>query len=93
MINESVICIDRPAFYALLDEVVKRIDDKFGLSEKSLWVGNDEAMDILQIKSKTTLLNLRSTGQIRYSQPQHKIILYERQSLLDYIEKHAQNTF
>ena len=92
MPNETI-CLESTAFFRLLDEVVKRIDERFNLSEKQPWVGTDEALEILQIKSKTTLMQLRAEGKIRYSQPQHKVILYYRESLYQYLEKHAQNTF
>jgi len=47
----------------------------------------------LRIKSTTTLQKLRNEGKIRFSQPQKKIILYDRGSINEYIEKHAHDTF
>ncbi|MEZ2413922.1 helix-turn-helix domain-containing protein [Muriicola sp. E247] len=53
----------------------------------------EEAMHILRIKSTTTLQKLRDEGKIRFSQPQKKIILYDRDSLNVYLENHARETF
>ena len=50
-------------------------------------------MKLLGIKSKTTLQKLRDNGDIRFSQPIKKIIRYDRLSIEDYLDKHAQNPF
>ncbi len=84
----EVIMIESEAFYALIDEVVKHIQPH----EKERWISEEEALDILNIR-KTRLWELRKNGDIRYSQPSRKIILYDRESLMEYIEKHAKNTF
>jgi len=50
-------------------------------------------MELLGVKSKTTLQKLRDEGSIRFSQPQKKIILYDRDSVMDYLDKHAKDIF
>ena len=45
------------------------------------------------IKSKTTMQKLRDTGAIRYTQPQKKIILYNYDSIMEYLDKHQKHTF
>ena len=88
----EVICIETEAFYSLIDETVKRIKEKNNIKEDK-WILTDEAMRLLGIKSKTTLQKLRDEGKIRYSQPDRKVILYDRESLNNYLEKHAKNIF
>ncbi len=83
----EVICMEDEAFYALIETVVRRIKDKENI-KKDKWVSTEQAMDILKIKSKTTLQKLRDEGKIRFSQPQKRIILYDTDSLNDYLEKH-----
>lgn len=87
----EVICLQTEAFYALIDEVVQRLSEKNPVQDK--WVDNDEAMRLLKIKAKSTLQILRDEGKIRYSHPQKKIILYDRDSINEYLEKHAKETF
>ncbi len=88
----EVICLEEDAFYALVEQVVKRLKDKNG--EKSdKWISDEEAMQLLGVKSKTTLQKLRDEGKVRFTQPQKKIILYDRASLDKYLEKHAHETF
>ena len=91
--KKETISIESSAFYELLRLTLDHIDKEYGLNKERLWVGTDDAMALLGIKSKTTLLQLRAEGKIKYSQPQHKIILYNRQSILEYIERHAKETF
>lgn len=87
-----VICLDEPAFYALVEQVVQRLKEKNG-PEKEKWISDEQAMTLLNIKSKTTLQKLRDEGKIRFSQPQKKIILYDRESIMDYLNKNSRDTF
>lgn len=88
----QVICLQDAAFYALIDEVVARIKEKHNITEDK-WISTDEAMNKLRIKSKTTLQKLRDEGKIRFSQPDRKIILYDIDSIQEYLNKHAKETF
>lgn len=88
----QVICLQDEAFYKLIDEVISRIkqtekekDDK--------WISPEEAMAKLRIKSKTTLQKMRDEGMIRYTQPDRKYILYDSDSINEYLEKHARDAF
>lgn len=87
----QVHCLEDKAFYELLDTVIAYV--KANHQEKDRWVADEEAMRLLNIKSRTTLQNLRDEGKIRFSQPQKKIILYDRFSIESYLEKHAKDTF
>lgn len=93
MAADKVISLTTPAFEELIRIILEHIDDKYGVGESCKWISTNEAMNLLQIKSKTTMQQLRTEGKVRYSQPQHKIILYDRDSIIDYIEKHARDTF
>jgi hypothetical protein len=75
----NVICLHDEAFFTLVEEVVERIKEKRNVLEDR-WILPDEAMSVLGIKSKTTLQKLRDQGRIRFTQPQKKIILYDRVS-------------
>ncbi len=88
----QVICLEEAAFYELVEQVVARLKEKHG-EEKDKWISDEQAMQLLNIKSKTTLQKLRDEGKIRFTQPQKKIILYDRESLLAYLEQNVRNTF
>ena len=88
----EVVCLQQEAFYALFDKVVEHVESK-RKDVPSKWIDGEEAMNLLNIKSTTTLQKLRDEGKIRFSQPQKKIILYDRDSIMEYIEQHARETF
>ncbi|MDA0195866.1 MAG: helix-turn-helix domain-containing protein [Bacteroidetes bacterium] len=88
----EVICIETDAFYNLLEEVVRRMQSSEE-DKQDKWIQTEDAMKILGIKSKTTLQKFRDEGSIRFAQPQKKIILYDRDSIMEYLDKHAHETF
>ncbi|KAA2215740.1 helix-turn-helix domain-containing protein [Maribacter flavus] len=88
----QVVCLQEDAFYALFDKVIEHIESK-RQDKPEKWIDGEMAMKELGIKSTTTLQKLRNEGKIRYSQPQKKIILYDRDSINAYLEKHARETF
>jgi Helix-turn-helix domain len=88
----QVICLQEDAFYALIEEVVQRLKEAHKVTEDK-WISPEEAMSKLRIKSKTTLQKLRDEGRIRFSQPDRKIILYDADSINEYLAKHSKDTF
>jgi Helix-turn-helix domain len=88
----QVICLEEAAFYTLVEQVVARLKETHNVT-KDKWVSDEQAMQCLNIKSKTTLQKLRDEGKIRFSQPQKKIILYDRESIDSYLEQNAKSTF
>lgn len=88
----EVICLEDEAFYALVETVVRRVKEKEGIKQDK-WVSAEEAMELLRIKSKTTLQKLRDEGKIRFSQPEKKMILYNTDSINAFLEKHSKDTF
>ena len=87
----EVVCLNEDAFYALFDKVIEYVESK-GVNVPQKWIDGEEAMSILKIKSPTTLQKLRDEGKIRFSQPQKKIILYDRDSIMEYLDIHARDT-
>lgn len=88
----EVICLQDEAFYMLIEEVVNRIKEKYGIKEDK-WISAEEAMQKLRISSKTTLQKLRDEGKIRFSQPEKKLILYDVDSIYQYLETHVKEPF
>jgi len=88
----EVICLEEKAFYELIQTVLEKVQPNQEKSE-SRWINKEAAMNLLGVKSKTTLQKLRDDGLIRFSQPQSKIIMYDRLSIEAYLDKHAKNPF
>ncbi len=87
----EVVCLESEALYKLVKEVVLKLKPDFE-NHKSTWVDGQEAMAILNC-GKTKLQELRNSGEIEFTQPSRKAILYKRESLLEYLNKHKRTTF
>jgi hypothetical protein len=88
----EVICLEEKAFYVLIEKVVERISEKNSIV-KERWIPEFQAMQLLNVKSKTTMQKLRDEGKIRFSQPQKKVILYDRDSIQQFLDANAKDTF
>jgi hypothetical protein len=88
----DIICLESEAFYALVEEVVNRMKEKNGI-EHDKWIDDEEAMKLLHVSSKTTMQKYRDEGQIRFTQPSRKIILYDRDSIMEFLNKKVKDTF
>jgi len=87
----EVICLEDKAFYNLIDKVISHLKVTHGVKEDK-WISGEEAMQKLRITSKTTLKKLRDEGKVRFSQPEKKIILYDVDSIHEYLSKHSKST-
>lgn len=88
----EIVCLESEAFYKLLELVV----DRFKPVTQAVgdrWISGAEAMRMLRIKSKATLQKMRDEGKIRFSQPEKKIILYDANSIHDYLEDFVYEPF
>ena len=88
----EVICIEEQAFYTLFDKVMDYVNQKYS-KEDWKWIDGEEAMKRLNISSKTTLQKLRDQGKIAFSQPQPRIIVYDKHSIDAYLENHKRDIF
>lgn len=84
----DVICIEDEAFYKLIHAVLAHMKETQHI-EQDKWISAEEAMKKLRITSKTTLQKLRDTGAIKFSQPEKKLILYNLESIYQYIESNV----
>ena len=91
--NLNIICLESEAFYRLIDKVVERLAAAKPNDNPPQWVNDTEAMKLLGVSSRTTLQKYRDEGRIKFTQPSRKVILYERASILEYLERHAKEPF
>lgn len=87
----EVICIEEQAFFKLIQKVTEYV--KEDLKPSWRWISNEKAMLLLGIKSKTTLQELRDKGEIRFSQPWKRVIHYDVESIREFLERNAKETF
>lgn len=80
--NINIVCLESEALKVLIKKLAFEISN-----EIHPWIDEKEAMGMLRIKSKTTLLKYKALDYIEYRKLSSKHILYNRQSILDFIEK------
>jgi len=88
----EVIVIESEAFYSLVEKVVSRLSKAQENDSEEIWIHQKEAEKILGLKS-SQLYRLRTSGHIRYTKPSYKIVLYDKNSIHEYLEKNARETF
>lgn len=93
MSTSKPICLNSDAFYELLDHLVEHITDTYKLEKAERWISTEECMSLLNIKSRTTIWELKTQGKITYSQVSKKVILFDRHSVLDFISKNKREIF
>ena len=91
--QDNFIIIKESNLLDLAGKLITHFEKLQGKEYKKVWLDTIETKSLLSIKSDTTLFNLRSQGLIEYSQPSRKVILYKRDSILAYLEKHSHKTF
>jgi hypothetical protein len=88
----EIVCLESEAFYKLLEQVLLHFKAKEP-PKGDKWISGLEAMKMLRIKSKATLQKMRDEGHIRFTQPEKKIILYDVESINDYLEDFVYEPF
>jgi hypothetical protein len=88
----DIVCMESEAFYRLLENVLQRLQPSEN-KQSDKWISGLEAMRLLRIKSKATLQKMRDEGRFRFSQPEKKIILYDADSIMDYLEDFVYEPF
>lgn len=84
----EIICLEDKAFYALIEKIIAYVKEHFKTKEDK-WISPAEAMKKLRIKSKATLQKMRNEGLLRFSHPERRIILYDSESIDDYLNGYA----
>jgi hypothetical protein len=74
-------------------ELLKMMEEMMQKPAPKIWVSTEEAMELLHLKSKTSMQKLRDSGAIIFSQPMKKVILYNYESILKYLQDHSHKTF
>ncbi|MBE9602642.1 helix-turn-helix domain-containing protein [Pedobacter sp. MC2016-24] len=86
------ICFEDEAYYCMIEDIVTRLDKQKNIPKEEKWINQDDALELLDI-SKSTLQRLRDNGKISFSKTSSKKIMYDKKSLLDYLDKNTRKTF
>lgn len=92
MKNQDEVANNVQALKKVFKEIFERLDE-YRDSQQEEYVNADEAKRLLGIKSNSTLQKLRDEGRIIFSMPMHKVILYQKKSIMDFIKMNVQEKF
>ena len=85
----KVIVFEEESFYKLIEEVTKKLSKPV----EQKWITEEEASKLLGGRSKSTLQKWRNEGRLKFSQPSKKIILFNRDSIMKFLEDNSHKTF
>ena len=86
----EVICLQEDAYFEILKKSYEYIKVLHSIKEEK-WILPEKAMEMLGVKT-TKLQELRDNGEIEISQPSKKVILYNIDSIREYLNKHARKS-
>jgi hypothetical protein len=88
----DVIVIESLAYQQLLKELKDIVRETVSevAHPKSDWIGEKEALNLLGVKSKTTLQNLRDSQEFKFSM-HGRIIRYSNTSILEFLERKSKH--
>jgi hypothetical protein len=87
----EVICLESEALKELIKELARNVKVEQKIDEPK-WISPARAMELLNIK-KTTLQTLRTSSLIIFTKPSPKIILYEYDSIIKYLDDSVKKAF
>lgn len=88
--NKIIFLTDEDSIYLLAKKITDRLLDEKEVKKE--WLTLIEVKTHLGVKSSTTIQKLRDNGSIRYSKFGRKI-LYDSQSINEYLDKNVNETF
>lgn len=91
--SAKFICMESEAWYAMIKTVVTQIRAEDNVAKEDKWISGEEASKLLNGASKSTLQRLRDNGKIQFTQPSRKLIIYDRESIMEYLNKNTRETF
>jgi len=87
----TIIQLTEDDLVELVQQVIRRIKETNNPVQER-WVTPKKAQELLNIKT-TALYHLRIQGKIAYSQPQKRVILYDRLSIEKYLLNNVKDVF
>ena len=88
-----LICIQDLFLVKVTESVIDQTCPAYAGKSKDLWISPEEAMRLLRISSVTTLLKYKDTGKVRAARLSLKHILYDSNSILQFLDDQALNRF
>lgn len=85
----EIIIFEKDTYWKMQAELMKMFSDSLKEAKKPQddWISTEEAKQLLGVKSKSKMQQLRDENAIKFSKHGRKLIRYSRSSILDYLKK------
>lgn len=85
----EVIVFEKAAYWKMQEKLISMFEValKNAQPHDEEWISTQEAMDLLGVRSKSKMQELRNTNAIKYSKFGHKLIRYSKPSLMVYLKR------
>lgn len=88
--GKQLLLVDKESLRQIIEEMLANYEAK---PQEKIWVNQTVAMEILGLRSKSSMKRLRDENLVIFSQGMKKVILYKRSSLLEYLERNSNKTY
>lgn len=85
----EIIVFEKDTYWKMQEQLMKMFHDSLKAANKPQedWISTEEAKQLLGVKSKSKMQQLRDTNAIKFSKYGKKLIKYSKASILDYLKK------
>lgn len=85
----EIIVFEKDTYWKMQTELMKMFRESLKEASKppSDWISTEEAKELLGVKSKSKMQQLRDDNAIKFSKHGGKLIKYSKASILDYLKK------
>lgn len=87
------ILTDSETLFMLVKQIVLRLQSEDKKDNEKKYLSLSEVKSILNLKSSTSIQNLRDSGAVAFSMIGRRTIVYDKQSVYDFLEKRKKGTF
>jgi hypothetical protein len=85
----EVIVFEKEAYWKMQAELMKMFQEtlKAATKQPEDWISTEEAKQLLGVKSKSKMQELRDTNAIKFSKHGTRLIRYSRASILEHLKR------
>jgi len=87
----QILLLSKEDLIEALIQFAKEIEENKTIPNE--WLTVEQTKKMLNIRSNTTLFKYKNEGKLSYAMPSPKILLFERKSVLEFLNNIKQNSF
>lgn len=87
----EIIVFEKEAYWKMQSELFKMFQNALQEAKKPEgdWISTEQAKELLGVKSKSKMQDLRDTGAIQFSKHGRRTIVYSKKSVLEFLKRNV----